>query len=176
MLDALAPAGVFEIAMACEDVETHWHLHVGRGIPEFIVVVGVEGKVRVRYFPDRDAVEAAFLAALHLGDAAVGVVERDRGAADQTMRRDAAIIHQPIVVDAEAGFLHARVVEREEAERERRVEHLGAEAVGLHLLDARVRVLPAGMSLEAFADRDRLEARSVGAKRFGYALFPKVVW
>ena len=87
---------------------------------------------------------------------------------------DAAIIDQPIVVNAKAGFLQPGIVEREEIEHQCRIEHFGAQTVGFHFFHPGIRVPAAGMLLEAFADLVRWKERRHFAVFFRNAFLPKI--
>src|SRR5438067_5973157 len=131
-------------------------------------------QIRMRRLPDERAFQPLPAAALELLHRLVDVVHRDRRDADEAVRRDAAVLEQPIVVDAKAGLLQPRVREREKAEHQRGVEHLRAQAIDFHLLDARVRIVAAGALLEALAELvRRKERRRVAALR-RHARLPQV--
>ena len=114
------------------------------------------------------------MAALELFDAVVDVVDRDRRNADQPVGVDAAIIDQPIIVNAKARFLQSGIVEREKIQAQGRIEHFGAQAVGFHFFHPGIRVPAAGMLLEAFADLMRRKERRRFAVFFRHAFFPKI--
>jgi len=65
----------------------------------------MERQVGVGDFPDNGALQAGLLAAAQLLHRHVDVVHRDGRDADQPVRAHLAVVHQPIVVDLEAGFL-----------------------------------------------------------------------
>src|SRR5205823_11973648 len=73
-----------------------------------------------------------------------------------------------------AGLLQPGIVQAEETEHQRRIEHLGGEAVDLHLLDARMRIVAAFALLEAFAELVRRKERRRLAILLRDALLPEV--
>ena len=128
----------------------------------------------MRRLPDDRAFQPGFVAALEFFDAIIDVVHRNRRNTDQPVGVGTAIIDQPVVVNAEAGFLQAGIVESEEIEHQRRIEHFGAQAVGFHFLHPGVRIPAAGVLLEAFADLVRRKQRRRVAIFFRHAFFPKI--
>ena len=70
----------------------------------------------MRRLPDQRALEPRLVATLQLRHRVVDVVDGDRGNADETVAVDAAVLDQPVVVDAEAGLLQPGVGHGEEAQ------------------------------------------------------------
>src|SRR5207237_1786400 len=172
VLDALSFLAV--IAEAGEDVHADRRFEVLRRRPEAVIVAGLERQIRMRRLPDERAMEAGLAAALELLHRVVDVVHRDRRDADEAIAIDAAIFQQPVVVGPEAGLLQPGVALREEAKEQRRVEHFGAEAVDLHLLDPGARIVSAGALLESFAELVRREQRRRFAIVLRHALLPQI--
>ena len=114
------------------------------------------------------------MATLELFDAVVDIVNGNGRNTDQTISIGTAIIDQPVVVNAEAGFLQAGIIESEEIEHQCRIEHFGAQAVGFHFLHPGVRIPTAGVLLKAFADLMRRKQRCGFAVFFRHAFLPKI--
>ena len=128
----------------------------------------------MRRLPDDRPFQPGLAAALEFLDAVVDVVNRDGGNADQAGCVGAAIVDQPIVVNAKTFFLQSGIVETEEIKTQGRVKHLGTQAIGFHFAHARFGVPTAGVLLETFADLMRRKKRRRVAVFFRDALFPQV--
>src|SRR6185503_19519992 len=162
------------VAVAGQDVQAHGRLQLLARGPEPVVVTGVKRQLRMRRLPDERALQPRQVAALELLHRMIDVIDGDHGHADEALHVRAAVVDQPVVVDAEAGFLQAGVCLGEETQPQRRVEDLGAQAVDLHLSDARARVPAAGLLLETLAQLVGRKLRRGLAVFFGYALLPQV--
>ena len=66
--------------------------------------------------PDDRPLQTGFVAPFELFDTVVDIVHRNGGDPDQTISIDAAIIDQPVVVDAKTGFLQPGIIESKEIE------------------------------------------------------------
>src|SRR5690242_15565658 len=86
--------------------------------PEFIVVAGMEGKVRMRRLPDDRALQPRLTTAFQFFDSVFNVVNRNRGNTDQAIGIDAAIIDEPVVVNAKARLLESGIIERKQIEHQ----------------------------------------------------------
>ena len=122
--------------------------------------------------PDDRALQTSFVAALELLDALLDIIHWNRGDPDQAIGTDAAVVDQPVVINAKTGFLQARIIEREEIEHQSWIEHFRTEPVGFHLFDAGARIPTAGMLLKTFAYLMRRKERCRVAKLFRHAFFP----
>ena len=91
------------------------------------------------------------MAAFQLFDADIDIIDRNGRNPDQTVRVDAAVVNQPVVIDPEARLLHASIVESKQIQHQGRIEHLRAETVFFHFLDSRVGIPSTGVMLESFA-------------------------
>src|ERR1051325_6570638 len=105
----------------------------------------------MRRLPDDCPLQTGFVAALELFDPMIDVVHWNRRDADQSIGIDAAIIDQPIVIDAKTGFLQAGIIEGEQIEHQSRIEHFSTEAVRFHLFHPGAWIPTAGMLLKTFA-------------------------
>src|SRR5262249_42171113 len=113
-----------------------------RACPKRIVDLRAVGLVRRRRAPDHRALETELHAAFQLRGPGLGIIERDHGKAGHALRRMSAVCGQPVVVDAEALLLEPGVLEPEDAEAERGIEHVGFHTVPLVVLQA-LRRIPA---------------------------------
>ena len=135
------------VVEAREDVQVDGHLQSLGRLPERVVVVRRERQVGVRDLPDEPADHPALLAPLELADRVLDVVGGEACDAEEPVRRDGAVAHQPVVVELERGFLGLGVLHAEQLQAQRRVEDLGAHSVLGHLADALRRVEAAGARL-----------------------------
>ena len=131
--------------MAGQNVQVDRHGHfLSRG-PEFVIVAGVEGQVRMGCLPDDGALQPRFLASFQFFYRLVNVVHGDGTDADQALRSHLAVLDQPVVVAVKTGFLQLRIIKPEKAQQMRRVKHLCTDAIGLHLLEPVMGILAARM-------------------------------
>src|SRR5439155_13825683 len=171
-LDAFSFLAV--VAVAGEDVHADRRIQVLGCRPEFIVVAGMKREIRMWRLRDKAASEPRLAAAFQLLDRVIHVIDRDGGNADEAVPGHAAVLDQPIVIEAKAGFLQPGILESIQTQQERRIEHLGGEAVDLHLPDPRGRILPPLAPLESFAQLVRRKERSGLAIFSRHALLPAV--
>src|ERR1044071_7951620 len=122
--------------------------------------------------PDDRALQTGFLAAFELFDALLDVRHWNRGDPDQSIAIDAAVLDQPVVINAKTGLLEAGIIEREEIEHQSRIEHFRTEPIGFHFFDAGARIPTAGMLLKTFAYLMRGKKRCRFTKLFRHAFFP----
>src|SRR5262245_15962050 len=124
--------------------------------PERIVDLRAVGLLGGRRAPDHRAPQAQLHAALELRGARLGLVERDHGQAGHALRRVAAVRGEPVVVDAEALLLKPGVLEPEDTEAERRVEHVRLDAVPLVILETLARIPSSRPRIGVRALREKL--------------------
>ena len=138
-LEAALLAGL-DVGMAGQDVADHRRAGFRAGGPQRLVVLGRERQAWVGHLPDHRALQAHGMAALHLLDAGLDVVDGHERRAVQPLGIGRAEVVHPVVVELEGFLLRLDVVDAEQRHPVIREQDLGGDAVGVLIAQAQMRI------------------------------------
>ena len=126
--------------MPGQDVADHRLVCLRAGRPKRIVMRGGEWQARIRHLPKHGALQPHVMAAMHLLDARLDVIDRNAGNAVEALGIRLAEIGNPVVVELERLLLRLDIIDAKQRHSIVGKQDLRGDPIGVLIAQAQMRI------------------------------------